>query len=248
MDPNVQRQLVEINAQFYQTFSMQFSATRQRVQPGVFKALKLIGPENSVLDIGCGNGNLLPALLDQGFSGRYTGIDFSPALVKLAEERAQELTLNNNKLRGAFFLSSDLSRPGWDITGSLKPVDFITAFAVLHHLPACTARLELFKTFRRLLEPDGKLLISFWQFLNSERLKRRIVDWSEVNIPATALDENDFLLDWRSGGTGFRYVHLFNEHELRDLAAQSGFKIEESYFSDGKEGNLGLYQTWSVQY
>jgi tRNA (uracil-5-)-methyltransferase TRM9 len=57
-------------------------------------------------------------------------------------------------------------------------------------------------------------------------------------------------MDWRAeinGGTtagGLRYVHIFSESELSDLAATSGFDVSEKFYSDGKEGNLGLYQTW----
>ncbi len=58
------------------------------------------------------------------------------------------------------------------------------------------------------------------------------------------MDENDYLLDWRSGGRGLRYVHHFNETELSKLAESSGFEIVETFYSDGKEGNLAVYQTW----
>jgi hypothetical protein len=52
------------------------------------------------------------------------------------------------------------------------------------------------------------------------------------------------LLDWRSGGTGLRYVHHFSEGELITLAESSGFAVVETFYSDGKEGNLAIYQVW----
>lgn len=61
---------------------------------------------------------------------------------------------------------------------------------------------------------------------------------------ALQVEEGDYLIDWRSGGYGLRYVHLFSQGELEELAADSGFKITDSFYSDGKEGNLAIYQIW----
>jgi hypothetical protein len=58
------------------------------------------------------------------------------------------------------------------------------------------------------------------------------------------VDEGDYLLDWRSGGAGLRYVHHFSEGELAALAESSGFEIVDTFYSDGKEGNLSIYQVW----
>jgi hypothetical protein len=58
------------------------------------------------------------------------------------------------------------------------------------------------------------------------------------------VDVGDYLLDWRQGGYGLRYVHYFDEVELVELAQLSGYRILESFYSDGKGGRLSLYQTW----
>jgi len=60
------------------------------------------------------------------------------------------------------------------------------------------------------------------------------------------VDAGDYLLDWRSGGEGLRYVHHFGEAELRELAATTGFQVKEVFYSDGETGNLGLYQVWEA--
>jgi len=57
-------------------------------------------------------------------------------------------------------------------------------------------------------------------------------------------------LDWRHAlpgqaeQSGLRYVHLFSRLELAELAASSGFIIEQEFESDGEGGKLGLYQVW----
>jgi (p)ppGpp synthase/HD superfamily hydrolase len=93
---------------------------------------------------------------------------------------------------------------------------------------------------------DGRFVLSNWQFLNSEKLKARVKPWKEVAIRESEVDAGDYLLDWRSGGVGLRYVHHFSESELSRLAQESGFIVLETFYSDGETGNLGLYQLWEI--
>jgi len=97
---------------------------------------------------------------------------------------------------------------------------------------------------RHLLKPGGRFALSNWQFLNSERLRERIQLWERARLSAAEVDEGDALLDWRSGGEGLRYAHHFSEAELAELACESGFRILETFYSDGENGRLGLYQVW----
>jgi tRNA (uracil-5-)-methyltransferase TRM9 len=62
------------------------------------------------------------------------------------------------------------------------------------------------------------------------------------------VDLGDYLLDWRADNmttqTGLRYVHLFSEMELSNLAQEVGFCVISQFYSDGRNGNLALYQEW----
>jgi len=122
----------------------------------------------------------------------------------------------------------------------------ILAFAVLHHLPGSDLREQVLKKAHELLQADGILIHSEWQFLNSERLKSRIIPWSQIGLGIELVEEGDYLLDWRAGGQGLRYVHHFNENEMNELAMKTGFKILETFYSDGEGGKLSLYQRWSA--
>ena len=144
------------------------------------------------------------------------------------------------------FLNADLSSPTWDSLLPPEPFDMIMAFAVLHHIPGADLRLRLLRQMRTHLRPGGSFIHSVWQFMNSPRLSARVRPWASINIRTEDLEPGDTLLDWRSGGEGLRYVHLFNEVELYELARNSGFHISETFYSDGKEGNLGLYQVWQA--
>ncbi len=236
MDDKVSAQLLRLNHQFYQTFAAAFAETRGRVQPGVALAIRGLDPGAGVLDLGCGHGELARALAEQGHHGRYVGLDASRALLELARRQ--------NPHPDATFLQVDLADPAWS-EGIAGLFDQAFAFAVLHHLPGERLRLRLLQQVRALLAPQGRFTLSVWNFLASERLRGRVVPWEEIGLSADMVDEGDYLLDWRRGGHGLRYVHHFSEAQLRALAERAGFDVQQTYYSDGEGGQLGLYQVWA---
>ncbi len=242
MDSTTAERLLTINREFYNQFGDQFSATRQRLQPGVKKILETIWEDVSVLDLGCGNGHFLRELSQRGHKAPLLGVDFSLPLLRNAESSLgvefREADLSQLSPTGTMSVTSDQSL----ITGHWS---LITAFAVLHHIPSTEMRLDILKTVRKLLKEDGKFILSNWQFLNSEKLKSRIQPWDKVGINENDLDDGDYLLDWRSGGEGLRYAHHFTAEELLGLAEQVEMRVTDSFTSDGESGDLGLYQTWS---
>jgi 2-polyprenyl-3-methyl-5-hydroxy-6-metoxy-1,4-benzoquinol methylase len=244
VDVTIRNQLLTINLQFYQTFADSFSATRHRIQPGVRRILGGIPLTHKILDVGCGNGNLRVELFRRGFLGEYVGLDFSPPLLEHAKNSANDELLKNNILNPPSFLLIDLTKSGWDRQIPNPPFEFVMAFSVLHHIPGTEMRGDVLKQVRSLIAPEGRLAISAWQFLSSKRLLSRIQDWSTIGLDAAQVDQGDFLLDWRSGGQGLRYVHHITEQEFAELAAQSGFSVLESFYMDGEGARLGLYQIW----
>ena len=200
--------------------------------------LEMLNWDEDILDLGCGNGELARVLAKRNHHGSYLGVDFSLPLLRTAESQPKTFS--------AKFMQVDLTQLSV-ISNQLAITDnwsLITAFAVLHHIPSYQLRLNIIQTVHQLLKPNGLFIHSNWQFLNSEKLKARIQDWTKANLSPNDVDPNDYLLDWRSGGEGLRYVHHFDEDELRELAEASGFQIKEVFYSDGETGNLGLYEVW----
>ena len=246
MDSATAARLIELNKDFYTRFGDAFSVTRHRIQPGVRRVLKmLIGAEN-ILDLGCGNGEFARELAQRGHHGSYLGVDFSLPLLREAGAQPEGVAMVPWRHFSAMFREMDLTK----LPVSSNPLSVIgnwslvTAFAVLHHVPSYDLRLNILKTVHQLLKPDGLFIHSNWQFLASEKLKARIQPWGAVAVSASDVDAGDYLLDWRSGGEGLRYVHHFNEDELQALAEASGFHVVETFYSDGENGRLGLYQVW----
>lgn len=231
--------LLSLNKQFYQTFGHEFSSTRQHLQPGVLRMLDSLAGNESILDLGCGNGEMARELMRRGHRGRYTGVDSSPTLLEVARHGWEDAP--------ATFLSIDLASPGWDkkvIASQPQPFDLVTAFATLHHIPGQKMRIKILNKVHALLKTGGRFIHSEWQFMNSDKLKVRIQPWLEAGFKPDEVDEGDALLDWRSGGRGLRYVHQFSIAELEALAAASRFRVGVTFLSDGTDGRLGLYQVW----
>ncbi|MFN8383894.1 MAG: class I SAM-dependent methyltransferase [Anaerolineales bacterium] len=236
MKSDIAERLLTINREFYNRFGDSFSATRQRLQPGVNKILETIQVDDSVLDLGCGNGHFLHELIRRGHKAPLLGVDFSLPLLRNAESKL-----------GVEFREVDLTKLSavsdqlLAFSGSWS---IITMFATMHHIPSNEIRLDILQTVKKLLKPGGKFILSNWQFLNSEKLKARIQPWTRVGLVDDDVDDGDYLLDWRSGGEGLRYAHQFSVEELLGLAEQAQMSLSESFLSDGENGKLGLYQVW----
>jgi hypothetical protein len=94
---------------------------------------------------------------------------------------------------------------------------------------------------RELLAPQGRAVVSTWQFMDNERMRKKIVRWSTIGIDERELEPGDALLNWKRGGSGLRYCHWIGEDELHALAAQAGMDVVETFRAGGREGNLSLY-------
>ena len=238
MNSSTAARLIELNRDFYTRFGDSFSATRQRIQPGVRRVLETLKGDENILDLGCGNGELARVLAQRNHHGSYLGVDFSLPLLRDAESIPEGFS--------ATFQQADLTAlENSSFIIHHSSFDIVFSFAALHHIPSRELRLNILRTVYPLLKPNGHFIHSNWQFLNSEKLKARIQPWGVAAISESEVDAGDYLLDWRSGGAGLRYVHHYNEVELKELAEASGFHIQDVFYSDGETGNLGLYQVWS---
>jgi SAM-dependent methyltransferase len=240
---------LDLNRQFYQSFGPAFAATRRRIQPGVRRVLATVTPGSRWLDLGCGSGALAAEWARTIDSGLYLGQDFSESLLEEARRTAAKAHLQDSlQVR---FERADLADLGWvQAVAGQAPFDGVLAFAVLHHLPGWALRERVLKQVRSLLAAGGRFIHSEWQFQNSPRLLARVLPWEQVDLENWQVEPGDTLLDWRytlpgqPEQTGLRYVHLFTQAELKELAEAAGFSVEDEFESDGEGGRLGLYQVW----
>jgi SAM-dependent methyltransferase len=251
MDEMIVHALLEINRRFYQDYAEPFAATRRRIQDGVRHFTQDL-PDGRYLDLGCGSGSLAnywtrPRPNGSNRQGLYMGVDFSAGLL---DEARRGLPSKIPVGLGIVFHQRDLMSENWHTGIEGTPFDGLMAFAVLHHLPGKKHHLNFLIQARGLVNPGGKFILSVWQIQNSPKLLSRQQPWSEAGLPGDQVEPGDVLLDWRQSSkgspqsAGLRYVHMFTETELVDLAAQTGWLVESSSYHDGHTGNLGLYQIW----
>jgi 2-polyprenyl-3-methyl-5-hydroxy-6-metoxy-1,4-benzoquinol methylase len=184
--------------------------------------------------VGCGDGRFGRFALGQGLVGRYTGLDFSVDML----QTARQMTENGE------FLERDMSRP--NCLAGLSGYDLISCLAAMQHIPERENRLRLLQEMAGHLAPNGRIVLSNWQFLDSERQRRKITDWQHLGLAAGNVEKNDYLLTWQRGGTGYRYVAFIDAEETVALAETAGLRCLTQFRSDGREGNLNLYSILAV--
>ena len=245
MESEVIERLLALNRAFYATFARSFSDTRPASDPTLACILPHIPQRANILDVGCGNGRLALLLERERPGTVYVGIDAIPELLKLAQAQLESLMSISAKLQVI-----DVAQPGWSKGLRSSPssasseaalFDCIAIMAVLHHIPSLDLRTQVLREAAALLKPDGHLVISTWQFLDSARQRRKIVDWAEVSIAQESLEPGDYLLDWKREGRGLRYCHLVDKDEIIHLASASGLHLQQTFRAGGREGNLSLY-------
>jgi 2-polyprenyl-3-methyl-5-hydroxy-6-metoxy-1,4-benzoquinol methylase len=236
MDNTTVEKLLALNHAFYADFAESFADSRTLSDPAITRILPYIPRGARVLDVGCGNGRLA-LLLDRSRPGMtYVGVDAVPEMIEVA--RTQTADLENVE---AQFHVADITRPDWPLVIGSLFINTVVCLAVLHHVPSFRLRARVLREMAGLLVPRGRVILSTWQFVDSERMRRKIVDWAEAGIPARALETGDYLLDWKRGGQGLRYCHLVGETELRQLATESGLSVRSTFRAGGREGNLSLF-------
>ncbi len=242
------RQLNRLNKQFYRQVSTSFSESRSYYWQGWNKLVPYIqeladchSNQVMVLDIGCGNGRFGAFLAEQLPTTKinYIGIDNSLELLKIAQ--AQTLS-PNIKTR---FIKIDLieSLLNESLVTQLKKFEphFVTTLGVLHHIPSYKLRQDFISQLATSLSSPGYLAFTTWNFLDTKRFKKKIIDPKQVKLNPQKLEKHDVILDWKRGETAYRYCHHTDQEELENLIKKSSLEKTSQFQADGKSGKLNTY-------
>lgn len=237
MNQTTADRLHRINREFYRRRGEEFSVTRRRPWPGWARALEEYRARRrtprpgGVLDLGCGNGRLsaflAPAL---GADHLYLGVDASPPL--LAEARRHPGRMPRSR-----FAVTDLLASSWPLAVD-SLFTWVVAFGMLHHVAGSANRRRFMTRLGRRVAPGGMAAVSFWQFADHPRFRRRVVGWARDD--RRRVEAGDFLLRW-GDGDAVRYCHHVDDTEAGELAVASGLERVAVYRSDGEGGALNLY-------
>lgn len=238
MQESTRNKLLALNRTFYRQVAPHFDATRQGWTPGLLAILPYLPGDAkdplTVLDVGCGNGRFARLLEDRGIACVYTGVDGSEALLKRARGGARGF-----RHVQAEFIQADLADPEWSKPLAGRRYHVVLCTATLQHLPGYDLRLRTVRTLGAL--STGRVILSFWQFLSSERFRARLISPAALGFFGDELEPGDGFLPWKQGVHAVRYVHQVDPSELARLAQDAGLDIVCTFRADGKEGDLNLY-------
>ena len=204
MDEASIRTLIELNRRFYERHASSFSATRENGWPGWRKVMELAhgsGVRNArplrILDAACGNLRFERFLVRE-----QPGIPLDALCIDSNEElmRAGAQALEGNARERAQSPAGGTHRkarpPEGDtqqrvrtldldiletlLAGGKLPVpnssfDLVACFGFLHHVPGEGLRRTLLRALVRTTRPGGIIALSFWQFMNDERLHAKVI-------------------------------------------------------------------------
>ena len=240
-----------VTSEFYAQQTQSFSATRQMPWQGWQQCLDampqlLVGEKPSVLDVGCGNLRFARFLRDEAgiVPAKYFAVDNCRSLVESGEADTHiselafiELDVIKSLLDGT--LSSRLTVPACDL---------VVAFGFLHHVPEAQKRIQLLRTLLDRTKSGGFVCVSFWQFMNSQKLAAKAQETTAqglraLGIDASELEEHDYLIGWQDKANTWRYCHHFSQEELDELLASLGPDVHvcAQFSADGKDNNLNRY-------
>ncbi len=252
MDTKTAHILVDLTGDFYRREAKSFSQTRQNAWAGWTRVLDEVSdvcvPGMNVLDLGCGNLRFERFLAgtDNLNSCDFTAyaIDNCAPLVQhelnaaAVDVHFQDLDILNTLLQ-RINLADAIEAP---------PCDLTVAFGFFHHVPGKNNRIRLLQTLIDKTQQGGYVVVSFWQFLNSEKLRTKAEETTAYGCTAAgididALDEGDYLLGWQQDPDVFRYCHHFSEHEIDELANTVAARAREvtRFSADGETDNLNRY-------
>ena len=259
------RELIALNNRFYAGHAASFSATRSAPWEGWRRLFALLRGQGAaegmgttgsagsarpytVLDLACGNlrfEQFLAQELDEAPTLVHA-VDSCPALAQEVDLPAASLAYHEVDV-----LDTLLSKRGDQLLGGVPPCDLTVCFGFMHHVPSTALRSALVHALVEATAPGGIIAISFWRFMDDDRLARKATETARIasdqppfpGYDAGSLDTNDYFLGWQNDPSPLRYCHHFTDAEIDELVASVSGEAREilRYDADGASGTLNRY-------
>lgn len=219
MERNYAEYLLKKIKEDYNLIADDFSRTREKLWGELIFLKNYLKDNEKVLDLGCGNGRLYD--LFQEINVDYYGVDFSEKMIKIAKSRYPQA---NFQVAEAFHLPFPNNF-----------FDKIFSIAVFHHIPSEKFRLQFLEEAKRVLKPNGLLILTVWKFPLLKEISFILKYTILKLIGKTKLDRRDIFYSWAKKIE--RYYHLFSKNELKQLIKKSKFEVKECNLIKNKKGN-----------
>lgn len=218
----------EINVQYsYDKIAKYFSVTRVFTWKWTDDFISSLSQSSFVLDIGSGSGR------NMNYHGHTIfGIDLSLEQLKQCS--------NSKSIIQANMINIPFKKDTFDA---------IISIASFHHLSTIPERHQCLKEMKRVLQQNGKILLSVWSINQPKKTKRKfdkygdtIVNWNtNKKINNTKKSTNKSTIKGSDTSTTKisnliipRYYYIFELSEIKELLEQY-FTIEKYYWDCGNE-------------
>ncbi len=215
--------LADLSRQNYDDIAQSFSLSRRKhLWPEMEKAATLVSDGDSVLDLGCGDGRFLRALVGRRIE--YLGVDNSGQMIAQAK----------SAYPAADFLLAEATDLSNIAAGSF---DVVVSFAMWHHLPGKKNQEKCLREVARVLKPGGRLIMTVWRLSRYRKIRKDVLSSRLKNILYLRFSSwNDFVFPWKgsNGQVGsLRYYHSFSEREIARRFKDSGIGLKKLEISGG---------------
>ncbi|MFP8952175.1 class I SAM-dependent methyltransferase [Natrialbaceae archaeon A-arb3/5] len=199
----------------YDRIATHFASTREYAWPEVesFVATHadtaVDGPRVG-LDLGCGNCRHAELLAETGQFDRVLGLDVSRGLLETGRERATDREFAVELLQG----------DAAELPLAADAVSVAVYVATLHHLPTRDARRASLDELARVLDADGRALVSAW---------------STAHDRFDATEGFDTTVEWTlpGGDPVDRFYHIYDPDEFERDLVESDLNLLEWELSSG---------------
>lgn len=196
----------------------EFSGKRREPWPELkFLFDDYLASGDKVLDLGCGNGRFFEFCMNKNVD--YLGIDPSEKLIEIAKTRYPQ---------AKFQVGDAMQLPFPD-----NSFDKVYSIAVFHHIPSSESRSMFLEEARRVLKPNGLLILTVWKF-SQPKMRFLLLKYTlQKLLGLSKLDFGDVLDPW--GKTNVkRYYHWFSKKELAKPIEEVGLKVKKIGFAKSK--------------
>ncbi len=211
----------------YNAIAEEFSKTRQFIGKEFEFFKPLLRENQSIVDLGCGNGRLLIFLKKNLKTFHYTGVDNSENLLTEAKKLYPETS-------DIQFIESDmLTIPLSDLE-----TDLIFSLRAFHHLPTEKLQLQALHEMKRILKKNGLLILTVWNLWQKDYAQELGKAFIHTIMTFGRSSFRDIYIGWNTKHK--RYYHAFTEGKLKKLVHKAGFELLTSV-SRKEQQKIGIH-------